>query len=214
MSEIDITVLDSAFVALQNTPYELQSTISQYDAEGNQEGQLSQHSRFELVDGEQIQTAISLDREGVLDSDSTERAGTPANALSSILSENPDYLNVRTRDRYVFRLTPDTTINGRSHKAVQASLLASFHNELPTRTATYFVDSLDVLQGLDVERITNSTLFQEDSRTTIWLQKTPNEVLIPATITTSTLIDTAGRSAKRLVTTQLVTTDQEDYRGS
>ena len=205
MSSLSLDDINEAYARLDGFAYTTQIVWEELDANGEPTASASRSvRRIPTTDGVE-ETVLDEDSSGSLSSAAPfEGILRPVNPLSSVLSDEPAYVRVRTRDRYAYEMQPDTTVNDRRLHVVQATLHRESVDEQPVRYARYYFDDTNTIVGVDVLRLTTSALFDETSHVIIRLQPGPEGALLPKRAKSETIIHTPGSDPTRLRLTQTV----------
>lgn len=205
MASIGLNTLDDSFVRLDSLAYTVQIVVEELDANANVVASASRTVRRAPSPNGFDMLILASEFSGSLsDSTAFEDRSRPSNPITNVLSEDPAFASVRTRDRYAFEMLPDTTVERQRLHVVQATLHQDQVGKQPIRYARYYLTGTNSLVAVDVLRISESALFSETSRATVWLQWNDVGALLPSTAVSETIIRTPGRAPKHLRLTESV----------
>lgn len=88
----------------------------------------------------------------------------PPNPLPAFLSDEPPFLDAAAREQYETRVLGDTTLAGQPATLVGARFVADSRRTQPVRSVRAAVTASGTLLWIDVQRESESVLFDEDSR--------------------------------------------------
>lgn len=205
MASRSLTTVADAFEHLDEFSYTTQLTLEEFDADGRVRSSESRTvRRTPTADGVQ-ESVLGANSTGTsLASNPLGALSRPVNPLFAVIADEPAYASRRTRDRYAYEMRADTTLLGRGVQIVQATLHDESADEQPIRYARYFINTSGEIVGVDVQRQTESALFDEKTHVTVFLQPGPDGSLLPADSFSETIIRTPTNAPKRLRMTQSV----------
>lgn len=135
----------------------------------------------------------------------------PHNLARHIVPEDPPYLLPRNRELYVYRLLPDTLLNGRATQVAAVRIRSEGAGEQSIRRARFYIDRADErLVGLSLTRAAGSMLFDEESRVSLHLRPAPDDrgAWVPSVLRVRTRLHLPLSAPKHFRTTSTYS----DYR--
>lgn len=88
----------------------------------------------------------------------------PVDLVPHVIPEDPDYLNPRRQDSYLFSLRGDTLLWNRRARIIEVRARPGYADGLSIRRARYYVEpETDRLLAMGLERIDLALLFREES---------------------------------------------------
>lgn len=178
---VDASAVADAFADLDSTAYDADLVVTQFAPDGSTVGR-------ETVTLQRRPGGTTVERAGTgtLADDDSE-APTLSDPIAQALSDDPPYLDPVAGEAYRRTVLGDTTIGGARFRLVEA-VLTDADSELGVRRVWAAVAEGGRVAAIEVERHTQSVLFDEDSRVRVDLAPHAGG-WAPRTLTTDTQTD-------------------------
>jgi len=110
----------------------------------------------------------------------TVKAYDPADVISFLLPEDPEYLSHRNRDAYLYRFLPDTLMWDTVARVIEIRAKPEEGDGQNYRRVRLYIDrGTRNLIGLYIERIDLALLFREESRFYVHIRPSPTGEWVP-----------------------------------
>lgn len=189
LASVDREAVAGAFEALHAGPYTAAvEVVSSGDGAGTESATVrvegAANAEVRMIDG---------------DLDPTDGAPRLRDPVASTLPEDPPYLDPATRDQYRLGVVGDTVVSGRRLRLAEAVFVGGPRRQ-PVRRVRAAVDPASGRPGMvEVERVTESTLFDETTRVRVDLAAVDG-VWVPHRVVTDTRTDVPLASPRRVST--------------
>ena len=209
LADLRRTAIDSAFGRLSDYTYRrTRRTAALHDADAAEAPTRTSVVRFTRADDGRRIEPVEIDSSGsfeeapfgwfgglaTLREDTTELA-------PYILSDDPPYESGRGREAFLFRLRPDTLLDGRPTRVVLIEPHPTEGEGQQLRHVRLFIDrASNELAAIDVVRTQDALLYGERSRNFLKIQRLPDGAWVPDSLRIDTRFAPAGASTREVRT--------------
>ncbi len=125
----------------------------------------------------------------------------PNDLVPFVLPDDVGYLNPRDRDKYSYKLLPDTLLWDRQAQVVEVRAKPELADGLNVRRVRHYIDrATNELMAVYLERIDLAMLFREESQFYVHVRPNNRGKLLPYNTRFQTLIMTPFRDANKIRT--------------
>lgn len=172
LAGLDTTGIRSAFDRLEDLDYTRYIRTEQFDEEDYLVAYTEHVVRVGRdSDGEQAVEIQQADSGGAFDFGFFKRfvsanleSVDPVDLVPHVIPDDPDYLNPRMQDSYLFSERGDTLLWNRTARIIEVRARPGYADGLSIRRARYYIEpETDRLLAMGLERIDLALLFREES---------------------------------------------------